>query len=121
MRARGRLLAGASRFYMDRKVDTMLEVFGVMLPAAEAPLDREAASVLAGVMEAHVEALRAGAPGALAASLRRDAQRYLDARRRGTLRFAAAASRACDEGAWALMRLTVDAPPVPRGPERMVA
>lgn len=101
--------------------EAMVELFGVMLPAAPAPLDRDAANALADVITAAVENLRAGAPGALAASYRRDAQRYLAARRRGELRFAAGASRICDEGAWVLMRLTVDAPPVPRVPERMVA
>lgn len=89
----------------------MIDLFGISLPDGQ-PLDRDAATMLAGRIDAAAATLRRGAPAAVAADLRRDAQQYLQARRSGGLRFASGAGRACDEGAWALMRLTVDAPPV---------
>ena len=74
-------------------------------------------------MLAGVHALKEGAPGTVAADLRREARAYLTARRRGELRFdgqAIGAARSCDEGAHALMRLTLDAPAVLVG-TRLVA
>ncbi|GLC28382.1 hypothetical protein [Roseisolibacter agri] len=89
----------------------MLNVFGLSLPAA-APLGRDEANLLAERIGAAAASVQQGAKAAVSASVRRDAQQYLDARRAGQLRFAPGAGRACDAGAWALMRLTVDAPAV---------
>ena len=97
----------------------MLQLFGLTVPSS-ATLDREVATALAGRITAAATAVRNGAPAALSAELRRDARRYLDARRQGGLRFAGTTGRACDEGAHALLRLTLDAPPI-RMEERLVA
>jgi hypothetical protein len=99
----------------------MLQLFGIALPTSAQPVAREVGTELAGRMAAAGAALQRNAPAALSASVRQDAQRYLAARRRGELRFAPGASRACDDGASALMRLTVNAPPVPRAAELLVA
>jgi len=98
----------------------MLDLFGLTLPEGQ-PLDRDSATMLAGQIGAAAQTVRQGASTAVAARLRRDAQRYLAARRSGGLRFAAGAGRACDEGAWALMRLTVDAPATLPAPTLLVA
>ena len=99
----------------------MLQLFGLDLPATHGVADRGFAVELATRMQAAVTALEGGAPVAVTASLRADAQRYLNLRRRGVLRLDGTARRACDEGAWALMRLTVDAPAIVRVTEKMVA
>jgi hypothetical protein len=99
----------------------MLHLFGITLPTPAEPFARDVSATLAGRMAAAGAALQKDAPAALAASVRQDAQRYLAARRRGELRFAPGAGRACDTGAAALMRLTVNAPPVPRAAELLVA
>ena len=99
----------------------MLHLFGIALPATAQPVAREVSTALAGRMAAAAGVLQANAPAALAASVRQDAQRYLAARRRGELRFVPGTGRACDDGALALMRLTVNAPPVPRAAELLVA
>lgn len=98
----------------------MLHLFGLSLPSGQ-PVDRDLATMLAGRMTAAATTLQRGARAAVAAELRGDAQRYLTARRTGGLRFAPGAGRACDEGAFALMRLTVDAPPVLPVPALLVA
>jgi hypothetical protein len=99
----------------------MLQLFGLTLPESPRPADREVAVALAERMTAATSALRGGAPAALSAAVRQDARRYLAARRRGELRFPGGAARSCDESAWTLMRLTVDAPPVAGVAERLVA
>jgi hypothetical protein len=99
----------------------MLDLFGLTLPTTTTPLDRELATVLAGRMAAAAAQLKGGAPGAVASAVRADAQRYLSARRRGELHFAGAGGRACDDGALALMRLTVDAPALAPRPLPLVA
>jgi hypothetical protein len=99
----------------------MLQLFGIALPPSVQPLARDVGTTLARRMAAAGAALQQDAPAALAASVRQDAQRYLDARRRGELRFAPGAGRACDDGALTLMRLTVNAPPVPRAAALLVA
>ena len=99
----------------------MLQLFGIALPTTAQPVAREVSTTLAGRMAAAGAALQKDAPAALAASVRQDAQRYLAARRRGELRFVPGAGRLCDDNALALMRLTVNAPPVPRTPELLVA
>lgn len=99
----------------------MLQLFGLTLPESPRPADREVAVALAERMAAASTTLRDGAPAALSAAVRQDARRYLTARRRGELRFAGGAARTCDENAWTLMRLTVDAPPARGATERLVA
>lgn len=101
----------------------MLQLFGLTLPDRPHPTDRALATALAERMTAAVHALKGGAPGPIAADVRREARAYLSARRRGELRFdghAVGAARACDEGAHALLQLTLDAPPVIGG-TRLVA
>ena len=99
----------------------MLNIFGLTVPTPTARAERELATALAGQMQAAAATLKAGAPAPVAAGVRYDAQRYLAARRAGELRFDGGSGRACDEGAWALMRLTVDAPAVRRVAEALVA
>lgn len=102
----------------------MLQLFGLTLPDRPFASDRGLAQALAGQMTAAVRALQGGAPGAVAADLRRDARAYLAARRGRTLRFAADAAgpgRACDEAAHTLLQLTLDAPPAPALPALLVA
>lgn len=100
-------------------------VFGLALPATEperaipADLARE---LVARIAAAAVE-MENEVPAARAAELRREAERYLGARRGGGLRLPFASQRACDEGARTLLRLTVSTPPVPFGaaPQLLVA
>jgi hypothetical protein len=87
----------------------MLNIFGLTLPTPTSRAERELAAALAGQMQA------------AAADVRHDTQRYLAARRNGELRFDGGSGRACDEGALALMRLTVDAPAVRAMPQPLVA
>ena len=98
----------------------MLQLFGLSLPAGQ-PVDRDTASLLAGRITAVATSVKQGASAAVSAEVRRDAQDYLNARRTGGLRFAPGAGRQCDEGAFALMRLTVDAPPMRVAPVLLVA
>ena len=99
----------------------MLQLFGIAVPTTAAPVARDLSTALAGRMLAVGEALQKGAPSALAASVRADAQRYLDARRNGELMFAPGTGRTCDANARALLRLTVDAPAVRRPADLLVA
>ena len=99
----------------------MLQLFGLPLPDTTDPVAPAVTTALAGRMLAAGQALQAGAPAAVAASVRADARGYLEARRRGALRLAHGAGRTCDENARALLRLTVDAPPVRRPAELLVA
>lgn len=99
----------------------MLHLFGLTIPESPAPVERGVATTLAGRMAAAATTLQGDAPAALAASVRQDARRYLAARRGGALRFVGGAGRACDEGAHALLRLTLNAPPAPLPAERLVA
>ena len=99
----------------------MLNIFGLTLPTPTASAERELASALAAQMQAAAAALKGGAPAAVAAHVRHDAQRYLAARRAGELRFVGGSGLPCDEGALALMRLTVNAPAVRAQPQPLVA
>lgn len=98
----------------------LTSIFGLSLTGTHAP-SPQLATLLAARMTAAVEALQAGAPVAVAAAARHDARRYLDARRRGTLRLPAGTARRCDASASALLQLTVDAPPLLVVPEPLVA
>lgn len=100
----------------------MIQVFGLALPTSSRPADDELVALLAGQIAAAAAALRDDAPAALSASVRRDTRRYLEARRKGELRMPrGGTSRACDEGALVLMRLTVNAPPISMNQELLVA
>ena len=101
----------------------MMHLFGMTLPETMGDVATPEVAALAGRMAAAAATLERGAPAAVSADLRRDARRFLDARRRGDLRLPrGAAARACDEHARALLRLTVDAPALPVGTlERLVA
>lgn len=97
-------------------------IFGVALHAAAHTLPADVAGRLATSMTAAAAALRQGAPAAVAAVARRDAVRYLAARRRGDLRLADfAARRACDDAARAVLQLTLDAPPARATAAQLVA
>jgi hypothetical protein len=98
----------------------VLHLFGLSLPSGQ-PVDRDTASLLAGRITAVASTVKQGASAAVSAEVRRDAQDYLAARRSGGLRFAPGAGRQCDQGAFALMRMTVDAPPVRGTPVLLVA
>ena len=98
----------------------MLELFGLSLSSVQ-PVGRDEAHLLAERIGAAAASVQQGKRAAVAAAVRRDAQQYLDARRTGRLRFTPGAGRACDQGAWALMRLTVDAPAVLPAPTLLVA
>ena len=98
----------------------LTSIFGLSLAATRTP-SPELASQLAARMAAAVEALEAGAPVAVSAAARHDARRYVEARRRGALRLPAGTGRRCDASASALLQLTVDAPPLLRAPEQLVA
>ena len=88
-------------------------IFGVALPAAHTMTAVEAGALAARMTAAAAALRQEGASAAAAADARRDAQRYLAARRHGDLRLPGfSARRACDEAARALMQITVDAPPV---------
>lgn len=100
----------------------MMQIFGLTVPTESRPADDQLVSILARRISALAEELKDEPPVALSMSVRRETRRYLDARRRGELRLPkGAAARACDEGAFVLMRLTVDAPAVSAIPELLVA
>jgi len=100
----------------------MMRFFGLTLPDASQDVAPHVATALAGRMAAAAAALERGATAAAAAGVRQDARDFLDARRQGVLRMPrSSAARACDEHARTLLRLTVDAPPLPLSSERLVA
>ncbi len=101
-------------------------VFGLALPVTEPgrPIDPALARAVAErIAEAAHVVQQEETPAARASEVRGEAERYLAARRRGALHLPFAAQRACDEGARAVMRLTLNAPPLPFGGsrERLVA
>ena len=87
-------------------------LFGIPLPVSPtATFDAGQTARLGRRLTEAVAALQDDAPVALAASLRQDAQRYLAARRDGTLRLAGfTATRECDDSARAVLQLTLNAP-----------
>jgi hypothetical protein len=96
-------------------------IFGLTLPIHEFPLGGEQAQALADRIKAAALKVRGDTRAALAAELRRDAEQYLAARREHTLRLPFPLARACDEGARDVMRLTLNAPPMLRRAELLVA
>jgi hypothetical protein len=101
----------------------MIQLFGMALPGAMGDVAPLQADALAARMAAAAASVERGVPAAVSADLRQDARHFLEARRRGELRLPrGAAARACDEHARTLLRLTVDAPPLPpTSAQRLVA
>lgn len=96
-------------------------IFGLSLLPSHFPLATPQAHALSDRITAAALQVQHGAPAAFAAGARRDAEAYLDARRRRDLRLPAALERSADDGARTLMRLTVGVPPLPQRAERLVA
>lgn len=96
-------------------------LFGVTIPLTPFPLAADTTKALADQLAAAAVAVRDGAPAAYAAEARRDAERYLRARRDRVLRLTPTLERTCDDAARTLMRLTVSTPPLPTRSERLVA
>ena len=101
--------------------DTMQTLFGLTVPVTNFPLAPDLASALAERITAAALSVREDASAALSADVRADAQQYLALRREHGLRLPFALQRSCDEGARAVMRMTVNAPPRMVRAERMVA
>lgn len=96
--------------------------FGLPLPAASQPISDTVARTLAHRLTAAANALSAETPAARAATVRREAEEYLSARRGGTLQIAGAMRGRCDDAARAIMQRTLNAPPMPTfGGELLVA
>jgi hypothetical protein len=99
----------------------MQTFFGLTMPVTDFPLAADTARLLADRIAAAAMQVRDDAPAAFAAGARRDAERYLKARRTRELRLPASLERTCDEAARTLMRLTVSTPPLPSRSELLVA
>ncbi len=99
----------------------MQTLFGLTLLPTRFPLAPTQAHALSDRIAAAARQVQNGAPTAFAAEARRDAVSYLDARRSRQLRLPLALERAADEGARALLRLTVGIPPLPARAELLVA
>lgn len=97
-------------------------LFGLPLPTANQPLPDAIARTLAQRLTAAANALTQETPAARAATVRREAQDYLTARRSGTLQIVGAMRGRCDDAARAILQRTLHAPPMPTfGGELMVA
>lgn len=97
-------------------------LFGLPLPTASQPLPDAIARSLAQRLTAAANALTHETPAARAATVRREAQDYLTARRSGALQIVGAMRGRCDEAARAILQRTLHAPPMPTfGGELMVA
>lgn len=98
-------------------------LFGVTLPVSGRSIAPPLARALATRIGDAVKAINGTrVPVALAAELRRDAERYLAVRRLRELRLPHALERRCDDGARTLMQLTANTPPQLRArSERLVA
>ncbi len=88
-------------------------LFGLPLPAASHPLPDAVARTLAGRLTAAANGLTQETPAARAATVRREAQDYLSARRSGTLQIVGAMRARCDDAARAILQRTLHAPPLP--------
>lgn len=100
---------------------TLQTFFGLTMPASKFPIAPEMARALAQRITSAARALQGNVPILVASDLRRDAERYLAARRTRALRLPAALESKCDDHAWALMRLTANTPPQHHSAERLVA
>lgn len=103
-------------------IATLQTFFGLTVPMSDFPLAPELARALAKRLQDAARALHeTDVPVARAAELRRDAERYLAARRTRALRLPTSLASACDDHARALMQLTVNTPPQLHRAERLVA
>jgi len=103
-------------------IPTLQTFFGLTIPLANGSVAPTMARALAKRLRDAAQLLDDDdVPVALAADLRRDAARYLAARRTRELRLPTSLERVCDDHARALMRLTANTPPRLGAPERMVA
>lgn len=97
-------------------------LFGLPLPAAHQPVPEAVARTLAQRLTAAANALSQDTPAARAATVRREAEDYLAARRGGTLQIVGAMRARCDEAARAILQRTLHAPPMPTvGAQLLVA
>lgn len=88
-------------------------LFGLPLPTASQPLPDAVARSLAQRLTAAANSLGNDTPAARAATVRREAEDYLAARRGGTLQIVGAMRARCDEAARAILQRTLHAPPMP--------
>lgn len=95
-------------------------IFGLTVHVAGVPIAAAQAHALADRINAAALQVQGEVPAALSAETRRDGARYLAARGAG-LRLPPMLERVCDEGVRAIMRLTLNAPPLPTRAERLVA
>lgn len=97
-------------------------LFGLPLPAGHHPLPEAVARTLAQRLTAAANAMSMETPAARAATVRREAEEYLAARRGGTLQIAGVLRARCDEAARAILQRTLHAPPMPTaGAQLLVA
>lgn len=103
-------------------VPSLQTFFGLTMPVSGAPIAPSMARALVKrIKDATTLLQQDDVPVAQAATLRRDAERYLALRRARSLRLPAWLERACDDDAHALMRLTANTPPTLHTAERLVA
>lgn len=88
-------------------------LFGLPLPAANHPLPDAVARTLAQRLTAAANGLTDETPVARAATVRREAEDYLAARRGGTLQIIGAMRARCDDAARTILQRTLHAPPMP--------
>lgn len=103
-------------------IPTLHTFFGLTMPVSNFPIAPAMARVLATRLQEVVQSLHQDeVPVAVAAEVRRDAERYLAVRRTRELRLPTALESTCDDHARALMRLTANTPPQLHVPNRLVA
>lgn len=97
-------------------------VFGLPLPTTGQAIPDAVARTLAQRLTAAANSLAQDTPAARAATMRREAEDYLAARRSGVLQIVGAMRGRCDEAARAILQRTLYAPPMPTfSAELMVA
>lgn len=97
-------------------------LFGLPLPSTDQPIPDAVARALSQRLIAAANALSHETPAARAATVRREAEDYLAARRGGTLQIVGALRGRCDEAARAILQRTLHAPPMPMvGAQLLVA
>lgn len=103
-------------------IRTLQTFFGLAIPLSNVAIAPTTARALAERLRDATQSMDShDVPVALAAELRRDAERYLAVRRTRELRLPTSLERVCDDHARALMRLTANTPPRLGVSERLVA
>ncbi len=103
-------------------VPSLQTFFGLTLPLSDAPIAPAMARALVKrIKDAAALLQEDDVPVAQAATLRRDAERYLALRRARSLRLPPRFELGCDDAAHTLMRLTANTPPTLHASERLVA